>query len=417
MPTRSSLLVLALLLLTVPSAPAATLKVDDDGVQCPGAPYSTLQAAVAAASPGDNIKLCPGLYGGQVVISVPLKIYGKAPKAKTCDALPTLDPTLHSIFDAPSVSGLGGIGIDVLADGVKIKGLVVRSAGETGIRTDPANVTFTLKSSVFTENANGVYFHSAVGSKSTITGNCFHENGTGIRTGYGLRDATIAKNFFVDNNVGAAIILDQLSAATNDRVTVTGNHSEADSTFAVILGTMDSSLAKNTIHGNATTGTAIFVGGNNTGLSITKNRVTDAGGRGIRFDTQLFPGFPPSGPSKYVEARYNVIENAAVHGIAIDSGSGEASLISSIIAKNTVTNSGQSGSGDGIRIEDPTASGANIGNRVEFNVISGSANHDCHDATVGVGPAGTANDWQNNTAATQSVANLCFTGAANGVAD
>lgn len=417
MATRSPLLVLALLLVTAPAASAATLKVDDDGVQCPGAPYTTLQAAVASASAGDNIKVCPGLYGGQVTISVPLKITGKAPKAKTCDALPTLDPTVYSIFDAPSVAGLGGIGIDVFADNVKVKGLVVRSAGETGIRTDPANVKFQLKDSVFTENANGVYFHSAVGSKSTIKGNCFHENGTGIRTGYGLRDATITNNFFVDTNVAAGIILDQLSAATNDRVKVTKNHSEGDSTFAVVLGTFDSALSKNTIHGNATTGTAVFIGGNNERLTIRKNTLTEAGTRGIRFNTQFFPGFPPSGPSSSVTVSDNVIDKAGVHGIAIDSGAGEASLVSSIIAKNTVTDSGQGGVGDGIRIEDPTASGANYGNRVENNVISGSANHDCHDASVGTSPAGTANDWQTNTAATQSVANLCFTGAANGVAD
>lgn len=397
-------------LLATTSAGAATLKVDDDGVQCPGAPYTTLQAAVAAAAAGDKIKVCPGLYGGQVVVNVPLKIYGKAPKPKTCSTLGALDPTLHSIFDAPPVTGLGGIGIDVLADGVTIQGLVVRNAGEVGVRTDPANLKFALKNSVFTQNANGVYFHSAVGSKSTIKGNCFHENGTGVRTGYGLRDASIAKNFFVESNVGAGIILDQLSAATNDRVKVTGNVSDEDVTFAVVLGTVDSSFSKNKIEGGTGTYTAVFVGGNNLRLVITKNTITEAGTRAIRFNTQFFPGFPPSGPSVNVEVRKNTIEKSGLHGIAIDSGAGEASLISSIIASNEVIDSGQSGTGDGIRVEDPLATGPNLGNRIELNTISGSANHDCHDPS-------TVNNWSNNTAATQSAANLCFTGAANGVAD
>lgn len=395
-------------LIATSQALASTLKVDDDGVQCPGAPYATLQAAVAAASAGDVIKVCPGVYGGQVVITVPLKIFGKAPKPKTCDTVLDLDATLHSIFDAPPVAGLGGIGIDVLADAVTIQGLVVRNAGEAGIRSDPANVKFALKGSVFTQNANGVYFHSATGSKSAIKNSCFRQNGTGIRTGYGLRDASIAKNVFSDSNVGAAIILDQLSAATNDRVKVTGNRSTNDATFAVVLGTVDSKFAKNTITGGPTTGTAVFVGGNNERLDISRNTITEAGTRGIRFNTQFFPGFPPSGPSVATVVAKNVIDRAGGHGIAIDSGAGEASCVSAIIAANRVT--GQSGTGDGIRIEDPLAMGPNYGNRVEFNIVSGSANHDCHDPS-------NVNNWSSNTAATQSAANLCFTGVANGVAD
>ncbi len=398
-------------------APAATLKVDDDGVQCPGAPYTTLQAAVAAAAPGDKIKLCPGLYGGQVVISQPLKILGKAPHPKTCNTLAPIDPTLHSIFDAPAVPGLGGIGIDVLADKVTIQGLVVRNAGETGIRTDPATLKFALKSSVLTTNANGIYFHSAVGSKSSVKGNCFHLNGTGVRTGYGLRDASIAKNYFFGSNVAAGIIMDQLSANTNDRLKITGNRSEGDATFAVILGTVDTAFTKNKINGNPLTGTAVFVGGNNLSLVIAGNTVTNAGTRAIRFNTQFFPGFPPSVPNSNVLVTKNVVDNAGLHGISVDSGAGESALENSTIVKNTVTNSGQSGVGDGIRIADFMAMGANGGNAVLGNIVSGSLNHDCHDTTAGGGTAGTASTWAANNAATHNVADLCFVGAANGVAD
>lgn len=272
----------ALSMLAAGPARAATLKVDDDGVQCPGAPYTTLQAAVAAAAAGEKIKVCPGLYGGQAVVNVSLKILGKAPKPKTCDTLAAPDPTVHSIFDAPPVAGLAGIGIDVLADRVTIQGLVVRNAGEVGIRTDPGNVKFSLKNNVFTQNANGVYFHSAVASKSALKGNCFHHNGTGVRTGYGLRDASIAKNFFFESTAGAAIILDQLSANTNDRVKVSGNRSVGDATFAVVLGTVESSLTKNTIFGSPLTGTAIFIGGNKPPRDGPERRQSDRVQRDLR---------------------------------------------------------------------------------------------------------------------------------------
>ena len=52
----------------VSHAAAAELKVDDDQVQCPTAPYTSIQAAVNAAAPGDTVKVCPGTYTEQVTI-------------------------------------------------------------------------------------------------------------------------------------------------------------------------------------------------------------------------------------------------------------------------------------------------------------------------------------------------------------
>lgn len=51
------------------SAGAATLAVDDDGADCPAAPYTSIQAAVDAAAPGDTVSVCAGDYAegtGQV---------------------------------------------------------------------------------------------------------------------------------------------------------------------------------------------------------------------------------------------------------------------------------------------------------------------------------------------------------------
>ncbi len=49
-----------------------TILVDDDGKQCPGA-LTTIQAAVAAASAGATILVCPGTYHGSVNIVGPSK--------------------------------------------------------------------------------------------------------------------------------------------------------------------------------------------------------------------------------------------------------------------------------------------------------------------------------------------------------
>ena len=49
-------------LLAAPAAHGATLSVDDDGQECPAAPYTSVQAAVNAASAGDTVAICAGEY-------------------------------------------------------------------------------------------------------------------------------------------------------------------------------------------------------------------------------------------------------------------------------------------------------------------------------------------------------------------
>jgi hypothetical protein len=209
---------------------------------------------------------------------------------------------------------------------------------------------------------------------------------------------------------GAAIILDQELPATNSKVTIRGNRSQGDSTFAVVLGTIDSVIAQNIV--DATEGTALFVGGNNTNLQIRGNRIRNAGTRAIRFNTAFFPGSANTG----VLVARNIITNAGRSGISVDSVGGESALVASTIQGNTIKDCGLGiGGGDGIRIE--AAAPGNTGNTISKNKISGSFNHDCHDATLGAGTAGTGNTWDHDTATTQSVANLCLPGPANGLAD
>src|ERR1700676_3465112 len=55
---------------------SATLVVDDDRVQCPNAGFTSIQAAVNAATAGDRINVCPGSYREQVRVNKPLTIRG-----------------------------------------------------------------------------------------------------------------------------------------------------------------------------------------------------------------------------------------------------------------------------------------------------------------------------------------------------
>src|SRR5919198_2905172 len=48
---------------------AATIVVDNDFADCPQADFNSIQAAVAAAQPGDKILVCPGEYAESVVVN------------------------------------------------------------------------------------------------------------------------------------------------------------------------------------------------------------------------------------------------------------------------------------------------------------------------------------------------------------
>src|SRR5215207_3148116 len=58
------------------SASPSTLVVDRDRGQCGNARYTSIQAAVDAAMPGDVIRVCPDLYMENVLVDKPLTLVG-----------------------------------------------------------------------------------------------------------------------------------------------------------------------------------------------------------------------------------------------------------------------------------------------------------------------------------------------------
>jgi hypothetical protein len=118
-----------------PAAAATTRWVNDDaasyappGASCDAAGYSTIQAAIAAAGPGDTIKVCPGAYTENVVVGTPhLNVTSTAGAAAT---VVKAAASAH-VFDitAPAVTLRGftivpagvadaDIGVNVAIDGV-----------------------------------------------------------------------------------------------------------------------------------------------------------------------------------------------------------------------------------------------------------------------------------------------------------
>src|SRR5436189_4923077 len=104
---RVALATILTALVAIPVTPAAaaqrTLWVDEDRQQCPNADYTTINAAIAAASTGDTIRVCPGFYDETVVVNkASLSLRGSTDGSSTEPCLrgdSAVNPTIDSVIN------------------------------------------------------------------------------------------------------------------------------------------------------------------------------------------------------------------------------------------------------------------------------------------------------------------------------
>lgn len=229
---------------------------------------------------------------------------------------------------------------------------------------------------------------------STVVQNCIRQNnqagaasGNGIYSDQGLRNADITQNTFFRNN-SSAIVLTGTAPGAVSGVDIDANTSRQDGSLLAIFNSTNTRVRSNIARNN--TGSAIFVGNDNTALQVLSNSIAGSA-RGVRSST-AFGG----GPTTNARISSNAIANSTVSdGIS----AGPNSLTNSVISSNSATSNPR----DGIRIE----AGGNAGNRIISNTLRNNAEHDCHDDTVGAGTAGTANTWISNAGVTENRPGLC----------
>lgn len=154
----------------------APLVVDDNGVECPKAGYTTIQAAVNAASPGDTIRVCAGVYAEMVVIS-------------TNDI--TLKGGPGAILDGSTLGNGDGITIQGGVSKVTIKGFEIRSYQGTSDGV-----------------GNGIQAWNCGTSDIKVIGNHIHDNswngvlvgneGEALHTGWSIKENNVYNNGFAD---------------------------------------------------------------------------------------------------------------------------------------------------------------------------------------------------------------------------
>src|SRR3954468_5295156 len=147
---------------------AVTRLVDDDytPAQVNSTHFTSIQAAVDAAHPGDTIRVRPGLYNEAVVVDKKLTLTGAFAPSKPGANDPATNPAKASIVDP-----LGsGIGFSLTANDIILQGFTIENVdGDTdsvGVSVGATTTGDKVIANVIQDNTFGIYLNS-----STAAGN------------------------------------------------------------------------------------------------------------------------------------------------------------------------------------------------------------------------------------------------------
>jgi parallel beta helix pectate lyase-like protein len=404
MKRRGAVLLLAVLaavgLYAGPTRAATVLVVDNDttpGSCHAGAPvYSTIQAAVDVADPGDRIKVCPGTYAETVIVSDRnLTIQG---------AKAGVDARRRSGRRGEStLTGGGAIGgvVRLLADDITLDGFrIFDNRKGPGVYTSPRASGYDIRNTIFEDNGLGLHLGSSGLRKTRVRTNRFTANnefeqpnaGNGIYSDQGARCVLIADNLFERHN-GAGIIFAD-SGRPQTCVWIQRNKSINDRTFAAIYASSHMRLAGNTVQTNRVDkpGSAIFIGARNNGVVVSRNHIKSASGNGIDVRDSTASRLPDKAPRK-IQVRWNKVGKARQNGIDV---------AASGVKQYVVWGNLASGNKEvGIHVGPKTA-----GAFLAFNSAFGNR-LDCQDESIGNGTAGTGNLWKRNVGRTDDPDGIC----------
>jgi hypothetical protein len=378
---------------------ATTLVVDDDGFGVPGdcndptATYSTIQAAVNAAASGDTVQVCPGTYVESVSVTTDdVTLLGA--KAGV-DARSNRGPG-ESIVNPPS----GQVGVSLAANDLTLDGFQVSLAvGNSGVYTSALSSGYSVVNNIIDHSMFGLYLNTGASTSNLVRHNRFTENnqagpagGNGIYSDQGLQNVSIEQNKFTGHqNAG---ILIAYAAQPTDDISIDGNKSKNDTSFANVFSGTNLEITDNTTtdtdnSDDATQGSAIRLEGVD-GVLVQGNTIKNAPYSGIAVRDSEYG----QDPTADVTIDQNSVTGSENDGIDVTaSTSGVVTATANVLKKNE---------NDGIEMGSTTKNNHLISNKAKQNVI-----WDCQDHSLGAHTSGTANFWITNIGNSSDPAGLC----------
>lgn len=338
------------------------ITVDDDRQQCRNAQYTSIQAAVNAATPGTEITVCAGTYVEQVTI----------PAGKNNITLRSEKP-LAAIIKAPAVMVNPKAIVRVAgAQGVTIRAFTITGPGggtcdslEYGVRVDMGG-SATIRDNHITE------------IRDNPLGGC--QNGIAVQVGRASEgqtgSASIQKNLIDNYQKGGIVVSNAGSSADikdNDVTGIGPTATIAQNGIQVSAGAT-ASVSHNEVSQNiyspqtvVSTGILLFEPGN---VTVDHNNV-------FSNDVNIY-AFNSANPV----IQHNSVSGGTYDGIDLTDGTTGA---------NVSHNSSDNNAFDGIYVDS-----ASTNNSITYNRLHGNGGFDAEDQSVGTRSCGTANTWEHN---------------------
>jgi parallel beta-helix repeat protein len=348
-------------------AAGGTLVVDDDGAQCKKADFTTIQAAVSAAQPGQKIQVCAGTYTEQVTITTNgLSLESKGNQ----DAIIKAPAVMADVKAIVRVSG---------AQDVSIKGFTITGPGGSGCDSLRYGVKLDGGASATIEKNHITQIHD-----NPFSG-C--QNGNAIQVGrqsdgFGPGSAKI-KNNEIDNYQKSGIVVDGAGSYAdidNNDITGVGPTAIIAQNGIQISRTATADVRKNQVTDNqyspmtvASAGILLFDAG--AGVELKDNTL-------LRNDESAYLVNADG-----VNVHHNKSSDNTFDGFGLDETD------NATISHNESNDNG----GDGIWVGSDST-----GNTIEHNKMKNNADHDAHDDA-----APGANNWDKNKCATENQPGLC----------
>src|SRR5439155_23439459 len=287
--------------------------------------FPTITLAVAAASPSDTIKVCPGLYAEQVSINKTLTLQGAQ---ATVDARTRVTlPADESIIDHPCGP------VQITADNVTLDGFTGQGSTLSdpcflaGIWTNPGSSGtqggHQILNNIVQNNISGIELDSTCAANPTLVQfNLIQNNnnpgpgsGNGIETSFGLCNATIDQNKF-SGHANTSMLLN--TAQSN--LAISSNELVGGTPERIVLANTSMSSITGNVSINSTSSGTIRLFGGNSNVTINSNTLL-RGVRGIRVDDPFGVGI-----NSGIEGHFNCIQGNTIAGLQVDVGGHSGTL-------------------------------------------------------------------------------------------